>query len=137
MKALSIRQPWAWAIMSGQKTIENRTWRTTYRGALLIHAGRTFDRDGLDHLRDVPELLQLGALLGTVRLVDCLPIRDAPKIDHAHGPWCWILESPHAFAAPILYRGQLGLFDVDLAIERSAQIANSHRHRRHRPGDLQ
>ena len=34
MKALSIRQPWAELIMQGRKTLELRTWRTNYRGAL-------------------------------------------------------------------------------------------------------
>jgi len=37
--SLSIRQPWAWLIVQGHKPIENRTWPTTYRGPLLIHAG--------------------------------------------------------------------------------------------------
>jgi hypothetical protein len=40
MKALSIRQPWAWAIFYAGKRIENRTWSTNYRGPLLIHAAR-------------------------------------------------------------------------------------------------
>ncbi|WP_206002040.1 ASCH domain-containing protein [Paraburkholderia aromaticivorans] len=39
MKALSIRQPWAWLIVKGHKDIENRTWSTRFRGRVLIHAG--------------------------------------------------------------------------------------------------
>lgn len=46
MKALSVRQPWAWAIGYGQKTIENRSWATAYRGPLAIHAGARWDEDG-------------------------------------------------------------------------------------------
>lgn len=38
MKAISIRQPWAWLIVNGFKDIENRTWDTKYRGPVLIHA---------------------------------------------------------------------------------------------------
>ncbi|HGW4085453.1 TPA: ASCH domain-containing protein [Klebsiella michiganensis] len=38
MKALSIRQPWAWLIANGYKDIENRNWDTKYRGQVLIHA---------------------------------------------------------------------------------------------------
>ncbi|WP_245839042.1 ASCH domain-containing protein [Yersinia kristensenii] len=38
MKALSIRQPWAWLIVNGYKDIENRTWNTKCRGPVLIHA---------------------------------------------------------------------------------------------------
>lgn len=36
MKALSVKQPWAELIASGVKTIETRTWYTSYRGPLLI-----------------------------------------------------------------------------------------------------
>ncbi len=43
MKALSIKQPWAHYIASGQKTIETRTWETKYRGPLLICAGASLD----------------------------------------------------------------------------------------------
>lgn len=39
MKALSIRQPFAALIASGQKTLETRTWQTDYRGPLLICTG--------------------------------------------------------------------------------------------------
>ncbi|MCX5285963.1 ASCH domain-containing protein [Streptomyces sp. NBC_00198] len=42
-RGLTIRQPWAFAIAEGFKTIENRTRRTNYRGSLLIHAGRDFE----------------------------------------------------------------------------------------------
>jgi hypothetical protein len=38
MKHLSIKNPWAYLIVSGMKDVENRTWRTPYRGTLIIHA---------------------------------------------------------------------------------------------------
>jgi hypothetical protein len=38
MKALSIRQPWAWLIIAGIKDIENRRWATNHRGPILVHA---------------------------------------------------------------------------------------------------
>jgi hypothetical protein len=41
--ALSLRRPWPWLIFHAGKSIENRTWTTTYRGLLLIHAGREWD----------------------------------------------------------------------------------------------
>lgn len=41
MKALSIRQPWAWAILHAGKRIENRDWKAChYRGPLLLHASK-------------------------------------------------------------------------------------------------
>jgi hypothetical protein len=40
VKALSIRQPWTYAIQHLGKRVENRTWPTPYRGKLLLHAGK-------------------------------------------------------------------------------------------------
>ena len=40
MKALSIRQPWAWLIIKGHKDIENRSWPTAFRGRVLVHAAK-------------------------------------------------------------------------------------------------
>ncbi|RCJ19276.1 hypothetical protein A6770_31970 [Nostoc minutum NIES-26] len=40
MKALSVRQPWAWAIIYASKDIENRGWPIYYRGDILIHAAK-------------------------------------------------------------------------------------------------
>lgn len=44
MKAISIRQPWAWLIVNGFKDVENRTWPTKFRGPVLIHAGATMTK---------------------------------------------------------------------------------------------
>lgn len=46
MRALTIRQPWPWAIVTQGKDVENRTWKTAYRGRLAIHAASQFD-DGI------------------------------------------------------------------------------------------
>jgi hypothetical protein len=40
MKALSVRQPWAWAIIYALKNVENRGWPIHYRGDILIHAAK-------------------------------------------------------------------------------------------------
>lgn len=39
-RALSIRQPWAWAIMTLGKDIENRSWETLRRGPICLHVGK-------------------------------------------------------------------------------------------------
>ncbi|MFD9223769.1 hypothetical protein ACFWDI_28150 [Streptomyces sp. NPDC060064] len=44
VRGLTIKQPWAFAIAEGFKTVENRSRRTNYRGTLLIHAGQVFDK---------------------------------------------------------------------------------------------
>jgi hypothetical protein len=122
MKALSVRQPWAWAIIHGGKRFENRTWRTDHRGPLLIHAARA--RVDLDAGRRlVPGLpaedeLDFGALVGLVQLVDVLPARECPRADpFVEGPLCWVLEDPRPLV-PVPYRGRLQLFDVPAGLVR-------------------
>lgn len=116
VKALSVRQPWAWLVVRGTKPVENRTWSTPHRGPLVIHASRTFDREGYAHLRmrwpslDLPHRssYRVGGIVGRVRLVDCVRSHDSPWFE---GPWGWVLEDPEELPFRT-FRGSLGLFDV-------------------------
>lgn len=45
MKAITIIQPWATLIAIGAKRFETRSWATTHRGPIAIHAGKKIDRD--------------------------------------------------------------------------------------------
>jgi len=87
MKALSVKQPWAWAIFHG-KPVENRTWYSNYRGPLWIHAGYIFDYEGyqwiLDNqdklgirIPDRPDLFPLGAIVGRVNMIECVKKHDS------------------------------------------------------------
>ena len=59
-RALTVRQPWAWAIAAGHKDCENRTWATSHRGWLAIHAAAT----AADAVEDARCAQILGALAG-------------------------------------------------------------------------
>ena len=50
MKVLTIKQPWASLIMLGYKRFEFRSWKTNYRGKLLIHAGQGIDKEKLNEV---------------------------------------------------------------------------------------
>lgn len=134
MKCLTINQPYAALIITpasempsvpGPKRVENRRWGTTYRGPLLIHAGksRAWERGWNPAL--LPPLVY-GAIVGVAELQDCVPLnvlKKSPQLDdsryewvlthpHTEGPVCWILASVERFVTPIPWRGQQGLFDV-------------------------
>lgn len=114
MRVLSVLQPWAWAIVHGPKRVENRSWRTDYRGPLLIHAGKSrslLDEDYSDLPMSVPDASRLtfGAIIGECQLVDCVPGGDLEDDPFAFGPWCWVLEGVRAIQ-PFPCRGSLGLF---------------------------
>lgn len=130
VKALTICQPWAWAIAAGHKRVENRNWSTPYRGPLAIHAGKSqqWMQDGMEFLFErgisVPSGLDFGAVIAVADLVDVVlylkpksPSMRPHELDadpYAFGPYCWRLENVRKLAEPIPYRGQQTLFDVEL-----------------------
>jgi hypothetical protein len=127
LKALSICQPWAYLIVTGDKRIENRSWPTRHRGSLVIHAGlnrdayhQAVEKYGLAALEQkwgLPKLgdEHFGVLCGLVTVVDCEPLEAALGQPYATGPWCWILENARQFP-PIPFKGTLGLFTLPAAI---------------------
>ena len=52
MKAITVRQPWAWLILHAGKDIENRTWPTNERGRVLVHAAKGCTRDEYEYAVD-------------------------------------------------------------------------------------
>lgn len=119
MKALSVRQPWAWLIIHGGKTIDNRTQLWAYRGPVAIHAPARVDWDAFGDPR-VPEPLagctrqhpgwRTGAIIGIAQLVD---------VHHETGGCCRPWGEPdaihlvlsHARPIPAIpCRGRLGLW---------------------------
>lgn len=121
MKALSVRQPWAWAILHAGKDIENRTWPTKYRGTIFLHTGLQWDRGvGMDDILDIaggaPEGVTIplgrdlprGAIIGRVDIVDCVSASDSPWFC---GPFGFVLKNPVAFPSLIPCPGKLGFFD--------------------------
>lgn len=128
MRALSIQPPWGELIMSGIKRFENRTWRTEYRGPLLVHASKKVDKDSIPFIRSMvnvsnPAYAQIvespkcGVILGSVDLVDCQYYGDDgvhDDDDFAFGPWCWKLSNPRWFRRPVPARGTLGLWEPQI-----------------------
>ena len=117
MKAISVRQPWARLILLG-KDIENRTWRTKFRGRVLLHAsmGMTYAecRSAMLFARDrgvflpLDRPLERGGIVGSVEIVDC--VTDHPSL-WFEGPEGFVLRDPR----PLPFtpcKGALGFFTV-------------------------
>lgn len=120
MKTLSVRQPWAQLLINGAKTIETRTWKTSYRGRLGIHAGLQTDHLGPWYKFAHDVVLPLGALVGSVELVDCRPMtkadEDAALCDWREGLFAWVVAVP-ARRDAIPMKGRLGLWDLSDELE--------------------
>lgn len=143
MRILTVRQPWAWAIIHGGKDVENRVRNIAgdYRGPVAIHAGlaraATDDAQVVAHrvltkrrasLVDWSTGQAHGVILGVVDLIDvhhwanCLNPVDPADMSTWSGcsPWAepvdvhhLMLTNPRALAEPIPYRGALGLRRLD------------------------
>lgn len=135
MKALSIRQPWAWLVAHGFKDIENREWyvKCHVRGEVLIHASRQCTNaeycaaqeflvarelwaalDALPTRADLP----LGGIVGTVRIVDAVRLHGSPWFN---GPLGLVL----ADAQPLKFhpcKGALGFFNVPGFVPRLPEV---------------
>lgn len=74
MKVLTIKQPWATLIVKGYKNYEFRSWKTSYRGEFLIHAGKTIDAKNMKNFKKLKEDFPLGVILGKATLTDCIEV---------------------------------------------------------------
>ena len=134
--ALSVKQPWAWAIVAGYKNVENRSRRTDFRGELLIHAGAELDPAGFQFLwemglhRALPDELPMGGVIGVVDVIDCTRHFESPWA--FPGQWHWVLGRPREFRSMLSCRGHLGLFHPDISRRALGQVrSHAIRHRWH------
>jgi len=125
MKGLSFHQPRAEQVVRGDKTVDVRTWQVEYRGLLAVHASAERRDDRCRALGFEPEVLDYGALVGTVELTGVVALDEATyeALRPAHlldepfpGSPCyaWYLGSPRRFEAPLPCRGRMRLFNVDV-----------------------
>lgn len=140
MKTISIKQPWASLIVSGVKDIENRTWATTFRGRVLVHASGSKGKKFKINLTDeqmkaafsviseqaINGNFDFGAIIGSVEIVDCEFFHESIWAEHCgkrawkrgndYGVddfpiWNWVLANPILFPEPIPAKGKLSFWD--------------------------
>jgi hypothetical protein len=119
MKALTVIMPWPWLILKYGKDVENRTWRTGFRGQILIHVSGKLVRDQIPMLiecgarptkSEIQELLHWpGRIVGTVELVDC--VRGYDSLWAQKDMWHWVLKNPRLLKTLIPAKGSLGLWE--------------------------
>lgn len=135
MKALTVTQPWATLVALGIKNVETRSWATSYRGPLAIHAAKGWSRDDREFAEDlfargilpIPDVLYSlprGAVIATCRLAYVGPtfpafylISDLERElgDYAQGRFGWSLTHVEPLPEPIPVRGALGLWEWERA----------------------
>lgn len=138
IRALSIRQPWAFAIVKGYKPVENRKWRTEIRGTVLIHASLNEDKRNLGWvLKKIAEQASLplgvvsetyqmhlesgavGAIVGSADITDCVT---SMSNSWFFGQFGFVLANAK-LCRPISCRGALGFFRPAPPIVHEARLA--------------
>lgn len=142
LRALTVRQPWAWAIACAGKTVENRTRGTRYRGLLAIHASKTVDRVALNEPSILDAIMtrefeideaaaRLGAVVAVAELRGCHGPGDCPGTCSpwaARGQHHWNLYDVRRLPEPVPCRGALGLWRLPEDVEHAVmkQLEASH-----------
>jgi len=131
IRGVSLWQPWATLMDLGAKRRETRSWSTTFRGWLLIHAAKRWTREQQQISAESPfrgaiagGKLPLGCLLCVVRVVDCQAIRanlpsDRGELafgDYQPGRFQWITDRVVRIPTPIPFLASQGFFDVPRGI---------------------
>lgn len=130
LKALSLKQPYAWLIANGYLLVDDRTWGTDYRGAILIHASKGIYEEYYDYLvanTDIPlpnkDKLGFGGVVGIAKLVLCTRPDEIPPTltREQRGHFSGVPRDGFGFlfehAKPLAlmsYPGKLGIFEIDI-----------------------
>ena len=126
MKVLTIREPWASLIVNGYKKYEFRSWKTNYRGKILIHTSSIIDKDMLDRFKDYNLDYVTGAIIGEAEIVDCILIdkdfndklrSDNPVVygnsNHVE-TYAWKLDNVKKYDKVIYTKGKLGIWNYEM-----------------------
>lgn len=130
MKVITIKQPFATLIAEGLKEYEFRTWRTHYRGDILIHAGKGVDKKAMDRYRHLNLEYPTGCIIAKATITDCIYVDDDARkmlkeknelvyygvIDSDSTSYGFKLENIEKIN-PIYINGKLSLWDYDYNIK--------------------
>lgn len=123
MKVISIRQPWASLIINGYKGYEFRSWRTKFRGKVLIHASNKIEKEYLERFKELNLEYPTSAILGSVEITDCVSVtkefEDKLILENelvygaskGRAGYGFKVENPIKFDEVIPANGELGFWD--------------------------
>lgn len=123
MKALTIKEPWASLIIEEYKKYEFRSWKTKYRGKILIHAGLSIEKDMMERFKDYNIDINPGYIIGEATITDCIlvdeefncELRSIDPVVYGRSnhteTYAWKLENVVKYENQISCKGKLGLWN--------------------------
>ena len=126
MKTLTVKNPWASLIINGYKKYEFRSWKTNYRGKILIHAGLSIEKNMLPRFESYNLDYINGAIIGEAEIVDCILVDEKfnnelktinpivyARSNHTE-TYAWKLDNIKKYDKPIYIKGKLGLWNYNI-----------------------
>ena len=124
MKVLTLKQPWATLVAEGIKKYEFRSWKTNYRGKVLIHAGSGVDKKELDRFKNLNLEYPSKRIIAEVEIEDCLELDDElnnkiiSENNIAYGKkyrtgYAWKIGNVKKIKSNKEIKGKLGLWNID------------------------
>ena len=125
MKTLTIKNPWATLIIEGHKQYEFRSWKTNYRGKILIHTSKKEDKEDIKRFESLNLKYINSAIIGEATLTDCILVdkefdenlrKENPLVygnEHYNKTYAWKLENIKKYDKPIFASGHLGLWNYE------------------------
>lgn len=126
MKALTIKEPWATLIIDKYKKYEFRGWKTNYRGKILIHAGKSIEKDMLKRFKDYNLNCSFGEIIGEAELTECIlvdekfnqELRNIDEVVYGRSnhveKYALHLENVRKYKKKIPINGKLGLWNYEV-----------------------
>lgn len=130
MKVISLTEPFATLIKEKKKKIETRSWKTSYRGEIYIHASSTRVpkewKENKELMSLIEDELSFGKIICKCNLVDCIEMTEEwiDKIKkeqpeeyvcgiYEKGRYAWVLEKIEPLEEPITVKGHLGIWNYE------------------------
>ena len=124
MKVITLKQPWATLVAIGIKKYEFRSWKTNYRGKVLIHAGAGIDKEAMKQFKNMNLDFPSKRIIAEVEIVDCLELDDnlnksiISENNIAYGSkyrtgYAWKLDNVKKIKSDKQINGKLGFWNID------------------------
>lgn len=124
-RVITLKQPWASLVANGLKIYEFRNMNYSYRGKILIHAGKGIDKDAMDRVKDFNLDYPQSRIIAEVEIVDCIKVDTEfnKKINKLNSPvygakertgYAWKLDNIKKLNIDKTINGKQGIWYIDL-----------------------
>lgn len=126
MKVITLKQPWASLVAEGLKKYEFRSWKYTYKGEILIHAGKSVDKEAMEKFKHLNLKYPTSKIIAKVKIIECIKltneinkqITNENKLIYGSNPnrtgYAWKLELLEKINTNKEISGKQGIWNINI-----------------------